>query len=166
MKPIKQQFRHRPEEGIFGDCYRTAIACILGCNPLDLPHEHRKLGGEAFHKLYDGWLNDRGIERISVPFPGDGLSVEQALALPKHWNPHLPCIFSGTSRTGVNHSVVCWRDEIFCDPSLTDAGIIGPCNDGYYWVDWLVISATGRKPDRAPATVRRPGRSERQREAR
>ncbi len=167
MKPLKQQFRHKPEEGIFGDCHRTAIAVILDCDPLDLPHEHRHLGAAEFHKLYDGWLNARGIERISLPFPGEGLSVEQALAVPVVWNPNLPCIFGGTSGTGVNHSVVAFGGAIFCDPSLTDAGIVGPCDDGYYWIDWLVIPP--HAADRPPATVRRPGRSaaakRRQREA-
>ena len=38
MTPHKQLNRHRPEEGVFGDCYRTAIACLLDLRPQDVPH--------------------------------------------------------------------------------------------------------------------------------
>lgn len=141
MQKLKQQFRHKPDEGIFGDCHRTAIAVILGVDPLELPHEHRKMDGDEFSAMYDQWLSDHGVQRISVPFPGEGLTVDQALAVPMNWNASLPCIFGGTSRTGVNHSVVVLGGKIFCDPSLTDAGIVGPCDDGHYWVDWLVVPA-------------------------
>lgn len=33
MKYNKQLFRHHPEQGIFGDCHRTAIACMLDLEP-------------------------------------------------------------------------------------------------------------------------------------
>jgi len=29
---------HNPESGIFGDCQRTAIACLLDKHPSDVPH--------------------------------------------------------------------------------------------------------------------------------
>ena len=49
-------------------------------------------------------------------------------------NPGLYYLLSGTSRTGCNHTVVALDDQIVWDPSLSDSGIIGPCDDGYYWI--------------------------------
>jgi hypothetical protein len=41
MTPHKQRFRHDPANGIYGDCWRTAIACLLDIQPEEIPHEHR-----------------------------------------------------------------------------------------------------------------------------
>jgi hypothetical protein len=104
----KQLFRHKPDEGVFGDCFRTAIACIL--------------------------------ELDAIPTE----DVAHALFCAKTFSDGLPYIFSGTSRTGVNHAVIGQGDQIIHDPSLTDAGIIGPCDDGMFCIEWIVISAEGR----------------------
>ena len=149
MKLSKQLFRHKPAEGVFGDCYRTAIACILGLKPVTVPHEQRQLTGDEFQALYLSWLHRRGLRRINIPMLADDLQA--ALNAANFYSDGLPYIFSGTSRTGVNHSVVGQGPAIIHDPSLTNAGIIGPCDDGYYWVEFLVRTAEGRKPDRASA---------------
>jgi hypothetical protein len=41
----------------------------------------------------------------------------------------------------VNHTVVCRGGRIEWDPSMDDAGIVGPCDDGFYWVTWLIPAA-------------------------
>jgi hypothetical protein len=150
----KQLFRHKPDEGIYGDCYRTAIACILGLKQTRVPHVQRQLTSEEFTAMYRDWLRSRGLHLIAIPFTAD--SVEAALAFATTFSDGMPFIFSGTSRTGVNHAVVGRHGEIACDPSLTDAGIIGPQSDGYYWMEFIVRSAEGRKRDRASAGVGRP----------
>lgn len=36
IKKQKQAFKHDPANGIYGDCYRTGIACILGIDREDM----------------------------------------------------------------------------------------------------------------------------------
>jgi len=38
MRPQKQKFAHKPDEGVFGDCFRTALAAILDLDRDDVPH--------------------------------------------------------------------------------------------------------------------------------
>jgi len=38
MKFYKQKYLHDPGNGVIGDCYRTAIGCILEIDPMELPH--------------------------------------------------------------------------------------------------------------------------------
>ena len=52
-------------------------------------------------------------------------------------NPDVYWLLTATSRTGVHHVVVCRNGEIAHDPSQTDAGIVGPCDDGYWWVEFV-----------------------------
>lgn len=164
MRLTKQIFRHDPENGVYGDCYRTAIACLLDLDPQDVPHEHRDLSGDEHVALYKDWLHARGLFRVAVPMQCD--SVAWALQVAAHWSDGLPYIFTGTSRTGVNHCVVGQADKIIHDPSQTEAGIVGPCQpDGYYWVEWIVIPAEGRKPDRASVDADRPAGAPAAREA-
>jgi len=151
LRMHKQKFRHLPDEGVFGDCYRTCIACLLMLDPEDVPHEHRQMGAEEFVAFYRGWLHDHGIHRLVIPLATQ--SVEEALRTAEIFSDGVPYIFLGTSRTGVNHAVIGHDGAIVHDPSLTDAGIIGPCDDGYFWVEWLVSPAWSQaaRPSAGPA---------------
>jgi hypothetical protein len=151
MKPQKQLFRHKPSEGIFGDCHRTAIACVLDMDAKDVPHFMDGTPGtgdaEAAHDNAEAWLNARGICTINILFPGD-LPLRAVLDSVKFLNmrSHPVFILGGQSRNNVNHSVVCCDGEIVCDPSLDDSGIIGPCDDGSYWLTFFgVLQASNRQ---------------------
>lgn len=139
MKPQKQLFRHKPDEGVFGDCHRTAIAIVLDMDAADVPHF---MGDgdqpEEAHRACEAWLNARGISTISMVFDGvtrlaDILST--IAGINRHSKPTY--LLMGTSRTGCNHIVVCCDGKIVCDPSLDDSGIIGPCHDGLYWLTFF-----------------------------
>ena len=72
---------------------------------------------------------------IRVPFiHGD---IEGILKVGKVSSCGTYYILGGQSKTGVNHTVVCHSDKIVLDPSLNDSGIIGPCDDGYYWMTFF-----------------------------
>lgn len=153
MKPQKQLNRHRPEEGIYGDCHRTALAVILDMDAKDVPHfmdQRAWSNGEAAHDAIEAWLNERGICTINVLYPGtmdlDDILSTIALCNHRSWPAY---ILGGQSRNKVNHSVVCCDGKIACDPSLDDSGIVGPCDDGFYWVTFFgALQATAR-PARA-----------------
>ena len=72
MKFHKQLYRHDPENGVWGDCYRTAWACLLDLEPEDVPHfcEGFTDDGAATAKL-DAWLRERGLCRYVVFRPND-----------------------------------------------------------------------------------------------
>ncbi len=149
MKVQKRLFRHRPEEGIYGDCHRTAIACVLGLDAADVPHfmEGKPAEGIA-HAAAEKLLNARGIAQINVLFPGE-LSPVAVIKSVGYTNDRAGIVFilGGRSKNGCNHSVVCCDGEIVCDPALDDSGIVGPCDDGFYWVTFFgALVATERAP--------------------
>lgn len=153
MKPQKQRFRHNPAQGVYGDCHRTAIAIVLDLEAEDVPHfmdgnAYRKGGGPKANELFEMWLNERGISTISFPFPGENLA--RVLDTIASCNPlSKPAfILAGSSRNGCNHSVVACDGEIVCDPSLDDSGIIGPCDDGHYWVTFFGLLDATKDPAR------------------
>ncbi|MDI1264998.1 MAG: hypothetical protein PS018_17245 [bacterium] len=141
MKPQKQLFRHRPADGIFGDCHRTAIAIVLDLDAADVPHFMDQSDGKNANDAHDrveAWLNERGIATINILFPGE-VPLDEVLSTVAACNPRgRPAfILGGKSRNGVNHSVVCCDGEIVCDPSQDDSGIVGPCHDGFYWLTFF-----------------------------
>lgn len=137
MKPQKQLFRRKPEDEIYGDCYRTAIACLLEIEPASVPHFYDEgRGSKEVDSMVREWLWERGMDTLLLPYKADlqvGPSSVAAL------NPNIFYMLSGTSRTGCNHVVICQNREIVWDPSLDDSGIVGPCDDGYYWLEFLVL---------------------------
>lgn len=143
MKPQKQLIRHDPANGQYGDCHRTAIACVLDMDAADVPHFMDRTPGKGeapeAERLVEAWLNERGVTQISIIFPGS-LTADEVMTTVMNVNsqrPGLAFLLGGESRTGVNHTVVCRDGKIVCDPSQTDAGIVGPCDDGYYWVTFF-----------------------------
>lgn len=139
----KQAFRHRPEQGEYGDCHRTAIACIL-----DLPRDAVPNFGEhyddtdAFHAAERQFLASHGLAKVNTLFQAD---LDQVLAHIASVNPDQYYLLGGTSRSGCGHSVVGLGGEIVWDPSLDDSGIVGPMDDGFYWVSYLVPLSTTRR---------------------
>ena len=129
----KQLNKHNPEKGIWGDCDRTCLACLLDLPVEKVPH--------FFHEFKDGavdkrekWLNKRGLTSIQLPHTAD--SVESIL---NHAAAYINCHYMliGESKSGTNHVVICYGNKIIHDPSQDGSGIIRPCDDGYYWLMFL-----------------------------
>lgn len=136
----KQLFRHRPTQGQIGDCHRTAIACLLDMEPETVPHFGLKdfeIGITKHSQTLevDAWLAERGLAQAHSIYTGE---LEDVLATIGALNPRTFYLFGGRSLTGVNHSVIGCGGRIVWDPSLDDAGIIGPASDGYFWVTYIV----------------------------
>lgn len=145
MRPQKQKNLHRPEEGLIGDCHRTCYACLLDMDRDEIPNfgevgfDITKEGGgnrKEFKEACDLWLARNGYAEFSVAFNSGLYEVQQFM---RQVNPGQYYILGGSSKSGVNHSVIGLDDEIIWDPSLNDAGIVGPCQpDELYWVTVLV----------------------------
>ena len=137
MTPQKQRFRHKPEEGEFGDCHRTCLACILGIDRDLVPNFGVHYGDVAkFLASEAEFLASIGMRAIDIPFQGT-VSLGTMLESLGRLVPNAHLIFAGQSRTGLNHSVIIKDGEIVWNPSLDDVGIIGPCDDGHYWITIL-----------------------------
>lgn len=140
MTPHKQLFNHKPEQGQIGDCWRTCLACLLDKAPADVPHLIEDCWDDAAEgkRKTEAYLSTLGLASVEVAFGGDDL--QSVLSGVGGINPGVHYLLGGNSRTGVGHSVICLNDRIVWDPSLTDAGIVGPMSDGYYWVTFLIPS--------------------------
>ena len=138
----KQANLHDPDNGIYGDCYRTCLAGMLGFDRDSVPHFVTTMDPEKWESevqpKYDAWLLERGLQELAINLPGD-VSVDDVLAWQKA-RSFIPTVsmLVGKSLTGCNHSVLVSEGKIIHDPSITDAGIIGPTGDGFYWLIWLI----------------------------
>ena len=134
----KQLFRHKPEEGIYGDCHRTAIACLMDLEPDEVPHFGEDfMDADKFNRRVDEYLASQFLAQISVIYDCE---LDVILKHMAGFNPNAYYLLSGTSRTGVNHTVCCLGGEIIWDPALDNSGIIGPCDDGLFWLTFIVPS--------------------------
>lgn len=141
----KQQFLHKPDEGQYGDCHRTAIAMVLGLNRDEVPHFLHDGQDCEFRSREDAFFRSKNLATIHVPIGGTDVTPEFVLECLSVWAHSAPCILAGMSRTGTNHSVVVYRGQMF-DPSINDSGIIGPCDDGFYWLTSIVTLPSAAPP--------------------
>lgn len=133
MKKQKQAYLHCPEEGVWGDCFRTSIAIALGMDRDIVPHFYDEgVSGDVATEQAKAWLSLFKIYLIEFPLSHpEGL--EAILNSIGFNNPDLIYLLTGVSKNGTNHVVVCQGARIECDPSLDNSGIVGPTEDGNYW---------------------------------
>lgn len=136
MLKLKQRFRHNPPE-TYGDCRRTTLACLLDL-PLDeVPHLAPLYWEDSFkwREAENAWLRSIGYTMISSAFDG---SLDDVLMTQKNINFNIYYLLGGNSKNECGHAVIGCNDEIIWDPSLDESGIIGPMDDGFYWIEHLV----------------------------
>lgn len=142
-KRHKQLYKHDPENKVYGDCERATLACLLDYGSVeDVPHFSVDENGDLepagrFWDKVDAWLGERGYRRFKILYPGD-IPFPDLMRSMGIMNPGVYWRLTGTSRTGCNHVVICYGDAIWHDTSLTDAGIVGPADDGYWWAEVLI----------------------------
>lgn len=149
----RQAFRHAPDEGMLGDCYRTAIACVLGIERDSVPHSHEDLTGEEHAVFMDAWLRPQGLRRIFMPVLGDDCKEVADSIYPRGGG--LPFILTGSGPRSVNHVIVVHGVDDYWCPTLgsvsAEIGLIGPAlPDKYFWVEWIVRDP-GYSPSRNEA---------------
>lgn len=144
MKPFRQLLRHDPPHS-WGDCYRTAIGCLLDMSPRQVPHfwdQGRAL--DEGRRMIGEFLREHDLTIVSIPYP---CSVADVLMTMKNTNPHVFYMMCGQSgRNPCNHVVICLGDQVVWDPSTENSGVVGPGDDGFVWVEFLVpYSQTGEQ---------------------
>lgn len=132
----KQLNLHQPKEGIIGDCWRTAIACLMDKLPEEVPHflEPYWREPDATNALRDirEWLATYGLGYVEVPF--GACELDHMLHCMNLWGDSAPMLLSGTSKNGTNHIVIVKDGKIIWDPARDDSGIVGPTDTGYWFV--------------------------------
>ena len=140
---------HRPEEGKIGDCYRTAIACLLGLHPAEVPHfvEVNMYDGEATYKAVQEWLAKLDMTLLRVLYPASN-SFDDIVSSVSIVNPGIPFMICGKSKRGTNHVVICQDGEILHDPSSKaqpGEGLIGAADEEYWWVEFIGVHVHVRR---------------------
>jgi hypothetical protein len=132
-------FKHDPANGIYGDCWRTVIACLLD-KPVDtIQHEHKPYDGGEQTAIVRGYLQGLGLDLFTIAYEIKTLEdVQSVMDIMQANNPRVYYMMSGMSRTGVNHVVICKGDKIVHDTSLTNSGIIGPQDNGQLLIEIIV----------------------------
>lgn len=136
MQYHKQLNKHAPENGIFGDCYRTAIACIIDKHPRDVPHFYDLDNGRIQSEKMVEYLRDSGIRMIHTAYKVE--SIKDVLKVGKANFGGLHYVLSGMGDRDVNHCVVCVDDKLLHDPHNSDSFLNGPCEDGLWHVEIIV----------------------------
>jgi hypothetical protein len=138
VKQQKQLLKHDPENRVWGDCHRTALAALFGMDAKDVPHFNE--GGpdpDEFKRRERAWLLTRGFKTIEIAFECTLKILFEIMAINARgafW------LLGGTSRNGSNHTVLCKGGKIVCDPSQNDSSIVAPLDVGYYVATFLVPS--------------------------
>lgn len=137
MRKYKKLFKHDADAGIIGDCYRSSLACMLNLKPEEFPHiDASQLNADDFNKHFDNELRQRGLSSINLYYDGN-LELKEILDFVGYMNPNLYYLLTGTSSNNNCHVVICKGNEIYWDTSETNSGIVGPCDDGFYYITFL-----------------------------
>jgi hypothetical protein len=138
MRPQKQLFQHAPEIGVYGDCHRTALACLLDVDLLEIPHEHKDFQ-TAMEFPHNKWLEDRGLMLATLSVPGNTMSMQDLLDALRTRYPGIHMIFSGRSIRNVNHCVIVRDGRVVWDPHPIESPLCMPCDDGYWHVEFVAL---------------------------
>ena len=115
MIPIKQHNHHNPEAGVYGDCFRAAIASVLELALDDVPHF---LDGNP---PFDQWgmaLKTWACARnLNAAFVVGSADLDDTLSVMAAGFPEMHYILCGTSRT-LQHAVVGYGDKVVHNPGL------------------------------------------------
>lgn len=143
----KQKNLHRPEEGIYGDCLRTCIACLLHVkrdmvtnfmtDREDISRIHERIDEELLEVF--------GAYRVGFIVPMD-CGIQEALDMFGSFARGMPYMLTGMSRNGTNHVVLAQGTAIIWDPSLDGSGIVGPGESedhGPFWGFEVICRPTG-----------------------
>lgn len=134
----KQKFKHEPEIGHYGDCDRTSLACILEIPRDNVPNWAEKYWGDCSTWAAErkAWLKSIGYALASMYYKD--CSLDELLNYVGHFNSDVYWLLTGCSKNGTNHVVICLGDKIVWDPAIDNSGIVGPTDEGFFYVEFIV----------------------------
>jgi hypothetical protein len=143
MKFYKQLCKHNPPESI-GDCFRTALGCLIDRPPESVPHFVKMFyntpdpDNKLFKEAVRDWLRPLGYSMIQMCFAlAQDDKIQDVLEHIARVNgDDVLYLLTGKSILGP-HVVVCRGPKIFWDPSPENTGIVAPI-DGHLWAEFLI----------------------------
>lgn len=142
MKYHKQLFPvHDPDNGIYGDCYRTVIACLLDLDPEEVPHVCDNMPddyvGKEHEERMNAFLGERGLRHVEMPLLPD-MSLQEVLDFCAVYFGDSRYTLMGKSSGGYrNHIVICKGTEI--EHSTNDSTVERyAINSEYWWIGFLM----------------------------
>ena len=138
MQYHKQRFLHDPDNGIYGDCARTVIACLMDMEPEQVPHFMDGAPDSCeYHRRQNEWLKLHGLGMVEFPVSCDSLEL-CVKSIGPNWMPGIKrYMLTGTSPRGTTHVVIVDGDKVH-DPAIPGGDLVGPTDDGSWWVSVLV----------------------------
>ncbi len=97
----------------FGNCFSTAVGCILEIHPDELPNFCAEEDWRAATNLY---LKSRGLFYLDVAIPGD-MRAEHLFEFAGYH------VISGEGPRGCRHSVVGYKGKMVHDPHPSGEGL-------------------------------------------
>ena len=150
MKYHEQRIKHDPENGLWGDCFPTSLACILDLEPDEVPHFYAGFPDEASDEEYyqkedeiEDWLDVQGYQRIIIYFSGE-VTLDDILHGFGAKNPDLLYLVTGNTQIDVNHIVICWGEEEI--HNVGNSVITGPCSKSELWMVTILVPTSGVSP--------------------
>lgn len=131
MIPHVCRVKHDPENGSYGDCLRTSIACILNVEkPEDVPHFFVDgCDGETAHYRIVDYLKTRNLRPFYLFFD-KSYPLEVILHTVGTTNPGIHYLLSG--RTEENgHVVICRDDKVVHNTAWYKMPLIGAMGDSW-----------------------------------
>lgn len=123
---------HDPKKGLIGDCFRAALASVLGLEIKRVPHFVRDFYGDD-NSLYDAiyaYLADLGFFPLEAPYP-------IGLKILKHQNEtfKISCyhLITGIDHDGDPHACVGFNGKLTHDPHPLRRGFANPQSE------WRII---------------------------
>ena len=133
-----QSVRHDPSKGQGGDCFQTAIACVLGVDKSELPEMNGpEFDAEKQIATADAFLRTKGYRIIELTIVSS--SIDAALQWAGEASPDTVYIMTGGTSRGTCHSVLCKGSSFLHDPLPDGNFLIGPeIETGTYSVIYIV----------------------------
>ncbi len=143
MIPVEQTILHDPDNGIYGDCFRCAVASILEVPALAVPHfmnypwKEGDSDGGRWYPEFCRWLKLRGLTYLELTIATD-LKPEEWFASIAAEGFDTYHTLSGRSPRAL-HTVVGRNGLVVHDPHPSKDGLVGPAEDGWH-VGFLIYS--------------------------
>ncbi len=116
MTPINQEFRHDPDNGVYGDCQRACIASLLDLPISEVPHFLHDNTNDAaeFNRRINAFLAPRGLVHLETA----------AFDFAEHIKSDCFHMIYGPASRGFCHAVVGFNGEVLHDPHPSRAGLL------------------------------------------
>lgn len=129
--PTKCMVKDDPDSGLYGDCLRACVACILNLPSADVPHfYHDGCDGLTGTQRLRDWLKTRNLTAVWFAYDGS-YSRDELLSAWADMNPDAPTILMGGTGTG-NHAVVIIGSKVVNNPAWYGGRIIEPGSNTFW----------------------------------